>query len=263
MAGLDYAALAVGEAELSGGLAELLARRDRDRLPYLAANLADAQGAHPLPATRTVKLPEGEVGLFAVTLLDAPLAGLHAEDPGAASQRAIAALRAKGVVAIVGLFHGPLAQVQPLLSGLELDAALVGHDGRGGKLLDHPPTYGAGQKGRELRVVELELGPGPIEDVSASQDARDEVASLDAMIHAVEKRDAQPATTDAGHATFGVQLARLRERRQAAQALVDAPRRSRAARLQELPLGPDVPEDAALARAVAAEIALDGHAPGH
>ena len=263
LAGLDYAALALGEAELSEGVEALRARRDHLGLPYLAANLIDGSGAHPFPATRVVQTPAGAVGLFAITLLDQPLAGLHSAEPQAAAREAIALLRRQKVVAVIGLFHGPVARVQPILTGLDLDAAVVGHDGRGGKLLDTPPTYGSGQKGRAVQLISVELGEGPIEDATAVQEARDEVTQLENMIRNLEQRDAMPQTTDAGHETFGVQLVRLRERRALAIGRANAPHRARQARLEELGLGPDVPEDAALLRAVTEQVAQDGHAPGH
>jgi 2',3'-cyclic-nucleotide 2'-phosphodiesterase (5'-nucleotidase family) len=263
LSGLDYAALAVGEAELSEGVEGLRARGDPEGLPYLAANLVDGSGAHPFPATRLVQTPAGQVGLFAITLLEQPLAGLHSAEPVEAARAAISELRRHQVVAVIGVFHGSVARVQPLLTGLDLDVAVVGHDGRGGKLLDGPPTYGAGQKGRAVEVVSVELGPGPIEDATSIQDARDEVTQLENMIKNLQARDAMPQTTDAGHATFGVQLLRLRERRAVAIERVKAPHRARQARIEELGLGPEVPEDAALGSAVAEQIARDGHAPGH
>lgn len=261
MGQLHYDAMVVGEHDLDDGLAKLQALAGAAHLTLLSANLADAQGKHPFAATKLLDTPRGKVGLFGVELVGADKAGLHAEDPAAAARKCVDDLRNAGAQVIVALVHGPGFDAPRFLRELHLDVALYGHDGRVGTVAPGPPGYAAGQKGRSLAKVAVELGIGPVTDGSVTEDAGAEVRLLDELYQKLQERRAA-ATTDQARSAMAAQMKLNRERREQAAARAKV-QLGRTARLSYLNLDDSVKADPELQKAVDAEVAQDGHSPMH
>jgi len=258
---MGYAALAVGELDLRDGLPALQARRAAFHLPYVATNWVDGAGKHPFPTSRLVDTPLGAVAVVAVSDAAGVFAGLHAEDPAASLRAEVGRVKAQHPVAVVALVDAPTEALPALLQGSGVDVALVGHLGRSGMLGRAPPAYGTGEKGRTLDAITLELGSGPLVDGNAASDARAEVQILDKLHVTLVQRDAK-ATAPQAHAAMRAQIALNRKRRAQAQARADARPQGRSISWRLVRLDDAYPSDPALASEVAAEVAVDGHAPG-
>ncbi|MBS2032651.1 MAG: hypothetical protein JST54_32555 [Deltaproteobacteria bacterium] len=257
---LGYSALAVGELDLRDGLANLRARMDKDKLPYLSANLVDASGARPFPPSKLLDGPQGKVGVVAVTAFDGEVAGLHAEDPAVALKREVAALRSQGATTVVGLVHAPRLHVDPVLKDSGVDLVLIGHDGGSGMVIRTPPGFASGQKGRALMRVSLELGEGPVVDGNAAEDAKNEVKMLDNML-AMEQQRLGTAHNDQARDFLNNQMKSTRERREKALKRAEAPSEGRMVSSHPIQLDERVPDEPELAKQVDAEVTADGHSP--
>jgi 2',3'-cyclic-nucleotide 2'-phosphodiesterase/3'-nucleotidase len=137
---LGYAAVAVGDQELSVGIRRLL--EYRERCPLLASNLLlcpdDSTCVFFSPEPRVMQRAGVRVGVFAVIdpqvfLLYPPelTARVKVSDPAAAAEVAVQALRQAQVKIVVGLYHGPYENALALTRTVEgIDVLLVGHDQR-------------------------------------------------------------------------------------------------------------------------------------
>ena len=257
---MGYSALAVGELDLRDGLAPFRARMDREKLPYLAANLVDASGAYPFPASKIVDGPQGKLGVVAVTAFDGEVAGLHAEDPAAALKKEAAALRTQGATTVLALVHAPRGRVDAILKDSGVDLALLGHDGGSGMETRSPPGFGSGQKGRALLRVSLELGAGPVVDGNAAEDAQNEVKLLDNLFATLQQRMAT-AQNDQARQFLTAQMKQNRDRREQAQKRADTHVEGRKVSSHPIQLDERVPDEPALGKLVAGEVTADGHSP--
>jgi 2',3'-cyclic-nucleotide 2'-phosphodiesterase (5'-nucleotidase family) len=290
MGSMGYSAMAVGERDLGRGVDELKKLGDEFHVTLLAANLIDDNGQHPFGATTVVQTAKGPVGIFAVSRMPSaiakpgslsllevhtpppppsqpspdgkPLYPLRNEDPIEAARQAVSQLRSQKVVAVIALLHLPILEAQELTAQVSgIDVAMVAHDGRAGALRARPPTYGTGQKGREILKVGFEVGDGPISDASEQTDALNEVKVIDNTFHTYEER-AKAAKPEVRQ-QIESQLEGLRKRREEALAKATRKPDGRLAQNQSLPLDEKVPSDSTWQAKVAEEVARDGRTPGH
>lgn len=170
---LGYAALAVGDQELSEGVPRLLsyAERHAKDLVLLGNNLQlcpDERTCVLLsPRPHVVERRGVNIGLFALVdpqvfrLVPPPLASrVKASDPQAAAEVAVRALREAGAKVVVGLYHGPYESALALTRRVKgVDVLLVGHEQR---LIDarrsgQTIVASPGEEGNRVGILELAI----------------------------------------------------------------------------------------------------------
>lgn len=164
---LGYDAVAVGDAELAGGVPYLLSHRGRPAL--IAHNLsAAAEGGTRVPFSPDpliVTKPWGKVAVCALldpSVLDqvpAEIRGSLAAAPCEEAARVFAArIRGQGIALSVLLYHGPSSHAAALARAVPgFDVIVVGHE----QLLQEPVRVGSsilvspGEQGNRLGRLEL------------------------------------------------------------------------------------------------------------
>src|SRR5262249_45753303 len=153
------AAVVPGEVDLSLGLSLVRDEASSARLTLLAANLRDASGQPPFPASKIVKVAGRKVlliGLVDPALIKAPLS---AADPAASAPEAIAAWGAVDLV--IGIGHlSRETQTQLLATVPRLDAVIAAHGGEpmpASLAADGGIRVRPGEKGRALFRLDLRL----------------------------------------------------------------------------------------------------------
>jgi 2',3'-cyclic-nucleotide 2'-phosphodiesterase (5'-nucleotidase family) len=265
MARARIAAVAVGERDLALGTDWLAREALAAGVPLLATNLRAADGTRPFAPHRIVEAGGARIGILAVTGASARPDGLTVDEPGEAAKAAAAALRAQGATLVVALLHMGRDEARALaVAGLPVDVAIVAHEGRrlepepvGSVLLAAPSD-----RGRDLFGLTLDLSSrGRWADLGAPRRAEEERQAIERWI-AIGKDRLTRATAPADRKAIEDFLSIQAER------LGDAGRRSRLTpegRLFEartLPLGPEAPEDPALAAEVEKVTARYGAPPG-
>jgi 2',3'-cyclic-nucleotide 2'-phosphodiesterase (5'-nucleotidase family) len=255
----------VGELDLAHGATWLKQAAQEAHVPLLCANLADATGAHPFPATARVDEGGAHVGLFAVIGAGGPALPdkLVASDPEAAAREAVARLKAEGAEIVVALLHMDDAAARKLLAAVPgIDVALLAHEGR-----FQPPESVAGtlvaaggDRGRQVGKLTLFTSTrGAWADASADL-ALDQYKRIQQMVAAARERK-EHAKTDAERASLqamvGQQEARLPEARAAVSRVPDG----RLYRHAWVSLLPEVQDDPDVRDAVAQVVARWGE-PG-
>ncbi len=203
--GID--AMTPGDGDLAFGLPWLVERAKALDLPYVCANLVDAEGGHPFDAYRVVEVGEMSIGVFGVTADIEDCDGCDVTDVVPAATDAVAALRGAGVQMVIGLAHMPDADALALAGQLDgVDFIFSGHDRRRSEfpgLAGPTPTYvvRTGSRGREVGRVAIEFVDGArgfydaaiVERaVSRRQQIEDRVARLEEQLAAAETdRDRQ------------------------------------------------------------------------
>ena len=265
MARTRIAAVAVGERDLALGADWLVREAQAAGVPLLAANLRAADGARPFAPHRIVEAGGARIGILAVTGSSARPEGLTVDDPGDAAKAAAAALRAQGATLVVALLHMGRDEARALAAGgLPADVAIVAHDGRrlepelvGSVLLAAP-----NDRGRDVFALAIDLSSrGRWADLGAPRRAEEERQAVERWI-AIGKDRLTRATALADRRALEDFLSIQTER------LTDAVRRSkltpegRLFELRILTLGPEAPEDPALAPEVERVTARYGAPPG-
>ncbi|GAB6062506.1 multiheme c-type cytochrome [Deferrisoma palaeochoriense] len=237
------AAVNVGRLDLAAGLGFLEALAGGWGVPWVSANLFDAEGRRTFPAWRIARWGAGEVGIVGLTRPspgdDARL-GIRVDDPAEALQTALGELRGRGVETVIVLSNLGLEAEKDLAKRVPGVAFLVG--GGTYPYLPEPPVVGdtvilhAGDRGRFLGVLETDAASlGRWRDpVNGAQEGiwRARLAAAEA-----ELQNASPDTAPAVRNTWDRQAA-------VARAALERLATARARFTHRIvPLAPGVPED--------------------
>lgn len=258
-----YAAMAVGERDLALGPGWLSREAAAAGVPLLSANLADATGGHPFPATAIVSAAGRRVGLFGAIEAGEHPGGLAASDPAEAARRAVAALRAGGAEVVVGLLHlsaPSLGAVVESVSGI--DIAVTAHEGQ----VSRPRVAGrtliafGAERARLLGRLAIDLAErGSWANAAAPEEAREELAVVERSLLSAGAR-LQAAPTDADRAALADLVLVLGRRAEVLRESAKAAPGGRLYRNVLRALDPTVPDDPAAQRAVADVVARWGDA---
>jgi 2',3'-cyclic-nucleotide 2'-phosphodiesterase (5'-nucleotidase family) len=172
---LGYAAVGVGETELSEGAPALLAYSRR--FPFLGHNLSiRAPSGRLLPlSSKPLLLTRAGVRIAILAVID-PLIladhkalkedGIRLDEPSQTVTRLAGESRRQGARLVIVLFHGPDAEARRLAEqNPAVDLVLFGHQGwivppeKSGRVLIASP----GENGNRLGVLTLHLGPFGVE----------------------------------------------------------------------------------------------------
>jgi 2',3'-cyclic-nucleotide 2'-phosphodiesterase (5'-nucleotidase family) len=172
---LGYAAVGVGETELSEGARALLAYSRR--FPFLAHNLSiRAPSGRWVPlSSKPLLLKRAGVRIAILAVTDPETlrenrelkeGNIRLEDPDQTVRRLAGESRRKGVRLVIVLFHGPDAQVRRLAEqNPDIDLVLFGHQGwivppeKAGRALIASP----GENGNRIGVLSLRLVASSVE----------------------------------------------------------------------------------------------------
>jgi 5'-nucleotidase / UDP-sugar diphosphatase len=152
----------VGNHELDRGPEIAAQRFAESRFPWLAANVAAADG-NPLPGVvATTTLRRGDVDIGFVGLLTPSITitgGPRVTDPIAAAKSAIGDLRANGIDFVVALTHLDIADDLALVRAVpEIDLVLGGHDHDPVAMMEGATlVFKAGSDAHWLGVVEMRV----------------------------------------------------------------------------------------------------------
>jgi hypothetical protein len=167
-----YAAVAVGERELTYGT-RTLEEMARDGLPLICANLYE-EGDRLVPPFVVREIDGARIGILAL-LGEEPreIAGLELRDPAAEGRAALEELRPRCdcVILLAHMDREKLLALLPSLDGVDL--VIRGHAREGEKVREscadtlvtvreHAglPVFFAGDRGRDIGVVTLDVGRG-------------------------------------------------------------------------------------------------------
>jgi 2',3'-cyclic-nucleotide 2'-phosphodiesterase (5'-nucleotidase family) len=172
---LGYAAVGVGETELSEGAQALLAYSHR--FPFLAHNLSiRASSGHWVPlSAKPLLLTRAGVRIAILAVIDPQVLADHKEltegrirldEPGQTVTRLAGESRRQGARLVIVLFHGPNAEARRLAEqNPAVDVMLFGHQGwivppeKAGRALIASP----GENGNRMGVLTLHLGYSGVE----------------------------------------------------------------------------------------------------
>jgi 2',3'-cyclic-nucleotide 2'-phosphodiesterase (5'-nucleotidase family) len=193
MAATGIDAAAVGELDLAMGGKWLLERSRATGVPYLAANLRDAEGASPFPPSKIVQIAGNRIGIFAVleaherTLPE----GWSLEDPKEAAQREAEKLRAEGVDLLVALVHGPTALAHHVARTTAPDLMVPAHTGA----TTRPYRMGeawvlhSGFEGRNILEVAIDLrGEGALVSRGHLRGIEEQLTDLQRRVKIADER---------------------------------------------------------------------------
>jgi 2',3'-cyclic-nucleotide 2'-phosphodiesterase (5'-nucleotidase family) len=172
---LGYAAVGVGETELSEGARALLAYSRR--FPFLAHNLSiRAPSGRWVPlSTKPILLTRAGVRIAILARIDPQMladhkelkeGGIRLDEPGAIVIRLAEESKRQGARLVIVLFHGPDAEARRLAEqNPAVDLVLFGHQGwivppeKAGRALVASP----GENGNRIGVLTLRLGTSGVE----------------------------------------------------------------------------------------------------
>lgn len=190
---MGYAAMAVGERDMTLGLAELKKLAAAAKLPLLASNVVDAKGKHPFLERRLVDVGGRKVGVFAITHgSEFERAGLKVLEPKQVAQKQATALRKEGAQFVIALLHLDYAKSLDLANGLDgVDLAIQAHDSRtsGTQLVGKTLLAGAGERGKLVGRAKFGLkGAMPYFDLSDGANAREQLGFLEKNMEQLKQR---------------------------------------------------------------------------
>lgn len=193
MAATGIDAAAVGELDLAQGGTWLQEQAKAAGVPYLAANLNDADGAPAFPARRVVEVAGNRVGIFAV-LQAHPRAvpeGWELLDPLEAAKVQGAQLREEGVDLLIALVHGPNALAHQIARTVGPDFVLPAHGGASTKpyRVGEAWVLHAGFEGRSVLEVEVDLrGEGTLVSRTHLADIEQQLQDLRQRVTIADQR---------------------------------------------------------------------------
>jgi 2',3'-cyclic-nucleotide 2'-phosphodiesterase (5'-nucleotidase family) len=257
MGAMGVQAMAPGHRDLVQGPDWLKAQASKAKVPVLSANLVDAEGKLLFPASRVVEVGKSKVGLIGASPMGPLEKGAARGTPAVAAVLAEAnKLRGQKVDLVVVLAAVPYADSLQLSRELgdAVDLILQSHEARGpGAAQKGEGNYvlPSGERGRQLGVLTVPLGTGPLLD--GAEQARDEqtLSMLGSQVDMVKQRmDAakDPETRTA----LGKTLQQFEERVSQVKARIAAGRKAGGRRmaLEWWTLTSDFQEDKALAAEV-------------
>lgn len=193
MGELGYAAMAVGERDLAGGLDALRTQASKGGVTLLSANLVDPQGAPVFEASKVVQVGVVRVGLVGLSTADPKIEGaraylkarLSATDPVEAAKKAVAALPRVDVVVLLG--HLRTVEARRVARAVpEAKLVLISDSGRFtrvGEYVGGAVLYEGGQRGQILMQLEVVLtGEGALQDTASTREAKDLLTKLEAQL---------------------------------------------------------------------------------
>jgi 2',3'-cyclic-nucleotide 2'-phosphodiesterase (5'-nucleotidase family) len=263
MEALGTAAMAVGERDLSQGLAWLqkATRGPKKRLKLLSANLVDKAGKAPFAASTVVEAGGLKVGVVGISpegaLAGEPaLKGRPPRDAALAEARKLRQARKVDVVVVLAAVPYQEAVKLALLAGDAVDFVVQSHENKGigiGALVgSHTAVFPAGELGRQLTRLELSVdGPGPSKDLGSASRARQQMRVVEDNLLKAHARLAG-ATDEATRADLGRTIVELegRLRQLETEVEVKPPAGGRAHQLSYLTLGLAVADDPAVKQRV-------------
>nr|WP_233277977.1 5'-nucleotidase [Myxococcus stipitatus] len=262
-------AMAVGTRDLGLGVDFLRKQTRKSKLKLLSANLVDAQGKLLFPASLVTQVGGFKVGVVGASPakaepepLDPPVKGKTlGTRRGLPVAPAVVAeakrLRQQEHVDLVVLLAAvPYDELLQLASGLDgVDFVLQSHDGRGSGISQRvgmTTLLQPGERGRQVAKLELSInGPGRFTDISEQARAKDQLRLVESNLARAKERSAQskdPAQKAAlDSAVASLEARRTALRKTASEGATPAPRTHLLSYIQ---LGPDVPGDPAVQKAV-------------
>ncbi len=177
---LGVQAVVPGETDLALGSRRLVRLAVESGVPFLCANLVDAEGKPIFPAERLLDAGGVSIGVFGLLVPPASDVerlrsdGLRIADPAVAGKMAVASLRTRGATVVIGLFHleGGLEQARGLAAAIGgIDVVVLGHDGA---TIEMPAIGGgariveAGVDGKRLGRFDLSTARNQIDRIDGS-----------------------------------------------------------------------------------------------
>jgi 2',3'-cyclic-nucleotide 2'-phosphodiesterase (5'-nucleotidase family) len=263
MEALGTAAMAVGERDLSQGLAWLqkAARGPKRKLKLLSANLVDKAGKAPFAASTVVEAGGLKVGVVGVSPEGTPagepgLKGLPPVQAALAEARKLRQARKVDVVVVLAAVPSLEAMKLGLLAGDAVDFVVQSHDRKGMGIAErvgsHSAVFPAGELGRQLARLELSVdGPGPFVDLGLATRARQQLVVVEQNLLKAQARLGatrdEPTRADLTRTIVELE-GRLRQLE--AEAELKPPGGGRAHQLSYLTLGEAVADDPVMKRRV-------------
>lgn len=263
MESLGTAAMAVGHRDLSQGLTWLrkAAQGPKKKLKLLSANLVDAKGKAPFPASTVLEAGGLKVGVVGVSPEGPPpgeptLKGRPPIDAALAEARKLRQKNKVDVVVVLAAVPYQEAVKLALLANDAVDFVVESHEAKGigiGELVgSHAAVFPAGELGRQVTRLELNVdGPGPSKDLGSGTRAQQQLRVVEANLLKAHERLAT-AKDDAERADLGRTIVELegRMRQLETETEVKAPAGGRAHQLSYITLGLAVADDAAVKQKV-------------
>lgn len=263
MESLGTAAMAVGHRDLSQGLTWLrkAAQGPKKKMKLLSANLVDAKGKAPFPASTVLEAGGLKVGVVGVSPEGPPpgeptLKGRAPIDAALAEARKLRQKNKVDVVVVLAAVSYQEAVKLALLANDAVDFVVESHEAKGigiGELVgSHAAVFPAGELGRQVTRLELNVdGPGPSKDLGSGTRAQQQLRVVEANLLKAHERLAT-AKDDAERADLGRTIVELegRMRQLETETDVKAPAGGRAHQLSYLTLGLAVADDAAVKQKV-------------
>lgn len=256
MAATGVQAAAVGELDLAMGGAWLVQQARTIGVPYLSANLRDADGSSPFPPTKIVQVAGNRVGIFAV--LDSPQRtlpeGWTLADPREAAQQAAASLREEGVDLLVAMVHGPTPLAHQIARSVGPDLMLPAHTGASTRpyRMGDAWVLHSGFEGRNVLDVAIDLrGEGELVSRGHLRSIEEQLTDLDKKVGIANERIGalEPGLhrqeIEELREEFGANIRRLQQEREAM-----GPDQGRGIDVRSISLDPGVGEDESLAQEV-------------
>ncbi len=245
-------AMVPGDGDLAFGLPFLREVAQKEKLPYLCANLLDLQGKPVFPGHLIKTIHGKKVGFFGVMVKEANLKDVNLTDPIAAAQAEVAALRAEKVDLVVALSHlGSPEDRQMAQKVPGIDLILGGHSRASmseGQFAGEVPLFQAGSRGKHVGRLVVSLVPGGkgFADSSSQEREKAKAQRAAARVQSLEAR-LKEADTDAEkeRLTRSLEVARKAIQVPAASGKSSLAGKNRVAGSQ-IPLSKDLAEDGAI-----------------
>ena len=259
MESLGTAAMAVGQRDLSQGLAWLkkAAQGPKKKMKLLSANLVDKAGKAPFAASTVLEVGGLKLGVVGVSPEGPPpgeptLKGRPPIDAALAEARKLRQKSKVDVVVVLAAVPYQEAVKLALLAGDAVDFVVESHEAKGIGIGERVGPYAAvfptGQLGRQLTRLELSVdGPGPFTDLGMASRSRQQLRVVeDNLLKAHERLAA--AKDEATRADLSRTIVELegRMRQLETEVAVKAPAGGRSHQLSYQTLGLAVADDPAV-----------------
>lgn len=263
MAAQNTVAMAVGERDLSQGLASLqkLTQARSKKMKLLSANLLDKKGKAVFAPSLVVEAGGLKVGVVGISPEGTPagepsLKGLPPKEAALAEARKLRQGKKVDVVVVLAAVPYQEAVKLAILANEAVDFVVQSNDAKGlgiGELVGtHAAVFPSGELGKQITRLELSVdGPGPSVDLGSGSRAREQLRVVEDNLQKATTRLAgtQDANTRAELTRTIVELeGRLHELESKVE--VKAPKGGRAHQLSYVTLGLAVADDPVLQQRV-------------
>ncbi len=253
------AAMAVGERDLSHGLAWLQKATKGKKLKLLSANLVNKAGKAPFPASTVLEAGGLKLGVVGVSAEGTPAGepGLKGRAPIEAALAEARKLRKKvDVVVVLAAVPYQEAVKMALLANEAVDFVVQSNDARGigiGELVGtHAAVFPAGELGKQVTRLELSVdGPGPSVDLGSGTRALQQLHVVEGnLLKAHERLASAKDEQTRGELTRTIVELEGRMRELESKTEVKPPAGGRAHQLSYITLGLAVADDPELKQRV-------------